>query len=156
QNLESLRKRLSDRGQRSDQQPGGQQPNSRQTGGQQPGGQQPNGRQTGGQQPGGQQTGGQQPKGQQQPGAGPNKAGQRLNTQSDRNPAGGGPPRGYDRQLGSELRERLQEAEDIRRNLGKDRDLANNLDQAIQGLRRANDAITRDDMQTALLLKDQV
>ena len=54
------------------------------------------------------------------------------------------------------MRERLQEAEDIRRNLGKDRDLANNLDQAIQGLRRANDAITRDDMQTALLLKDQV
>src|SRR5262249_20198427 len=76
--------------------------------------------------------------------------------QNPNHPGGGGPPRGYDRQLGSELRERLQEAEDIRRNLGKDRDLANNLDQAIQGLRRANDAITRDDMQTALLLKDQV
>jgi len=54
------------------------------------------------------------------------------------------------------LRERLQEAEDIRRNLGRDRDLANDLNQAIQGLRRANDAIMRDDMETALLLKNQV
>ena len=53
------------------------------------------------------------------------------------------------------MRERLQEAEDIRRNLGKDRDLANGLDQAIQGLRRANDAV-RDDMKTALLLKNEV
>ena len=52
--------------------------------------------------------------------------------------------------------ENLREAEDIRRNLGRDRDLANSLDQAIQGLRRANDALMRDDMQTALLLKDQV
>jgi hypothetical protein len=54
------------------------------------------------------------------------------------------------------LRESLREAEDIRRNLGKDRDLAGNLDQAIQGLRRANDALMREDMQTALLLKEQV
>ena len=54
------------------------------------------------------------------------------------------------------MSESLREAEDIRRNLGKDRDLANGLDQAIQGLRRANEALVRDDMQTALLLKDQV
>lgn len=50
----------------------------------------------------------------------------------------------------------MREAEDIRRNLGRDRDLARGLDQAIQGLRQASDAIMRDDMQTALLLKDQV
>ena len=54
------------------------------------------------------------------------------------------------------MSESLREAEDIRRNLGRDRDLAPGLDQAIQGLRRANDALMRDDMQTALLLKDQV
>ena len=54
------------------------------------------------------------------------------------------------------MSESLREADDIRRNLGRDRDLANSLDQAIQGLRRANDALMRDDMQTALLLKDQV
>ena len=54
------------------------------------------------------------------------------------------------------MRERLREVEDLRRNLGRDRDLAPSIDQAIQGLRRASDALMRDDMQTALLLKDQV
>lgn len=34
--------------------------------------------------------------------------------------------------------------------------MAGDVDRAIQGLRRANDALMRDDMQTALLLKDQV
>ena len=108
-------------------------------------GQSQDGRQQDGQQQGGQQQGGQQQGGQQTP-----------NSQSSQFPSGGGPIRGSDRQLGSELRERLREAEDIRRNLGRDRDLANGLDQAIQGMRRAVDAITRDDMATALLLKDQV
>ena len=126
--------------------------------GQQPGGQQPGGQQSSGQQPGGQQPAGQQPGGQQQSGGSPSNGSQQTSTrQSDQANRGGGPPQGYDRrQLGSELRESLREAEDIRRNLGKDRDLANGLDQAIQGLRRANDALMRDDMQTALLLKDQV
>src|SRR5262245_47792476 len=137
-------------------QQGGQQPGGQQPGGQQQGGQQPGGQQQGGQQPGGQQQGGQQPGGQQQGG----QAGgvdRNPTQQSDQASRGGGPPRGYDRrQLGSELRESLREVEDIRRNLGKDRDLAPGLDQAIQGLRRANDALMRDDMQTALLLKDQV
>jgi len=54
------------------------------------------------------------------------------------------------------LRELLRDAEDLRRSIGKDRDLGRSLDQAIEGLRHANDALTRDDMQTALLLKDQV
>ncbi|MCI0392888.1 MAG: hypothetical protein MOB07_29505 [Acidobacteria bacterium] len=113
--------------------------------------------QQGGQQQGGQQQGGQQQGGQEQAGSGPSRGGQQPpNSQSSQFPTGGGPIRGYDRQLGSEMRERLREAEDIRRNLGRDRDLASSLDQAIQGLRRANDAIMRDDMQTALLLKDQV
>jgi len=139
-------------------QPGGQQPGGKQPGGQQPGGQQPGGQQSGGQQPGGQQPAGQQPGGQQQSGGATSNGSQQTpNRQSDQANRGGGPPQGYDRrQLGSELREGIREAEDIRRNLGKDRDLANGIDQAIQGLRRANDALMRDDMETALLLKDKV
>jgi hypothetical protein len=71
--------------------------------------------------------------------------------------SGGGPIRSSGpRQLGSELREYLRDAEDLRRNLGKDRDLQRGVDQAIQGLRQASDALMRDDMATALLLKDQV
>ncbi len=142
--------------QQSGQQQGGQQQGVQQQGGQQQGGQQQGGQQQGGQQQGGQQQGGQQQGGQQS--GGPSGGSQQTpNSQNPQSPQSGGQIRGTtDRQLSSELRERLREAEDIRRNLGKDRDLANILDQAIQGLRRANDAITRDDMQTALLLKDQV
>ena len=51
--------------------------------------------------------------------------------------------------------ESLREPEDIRRNLGRI-EIRHGLDQAIQGLRRANDALMRDDMRTAPLLKDQV
>jgi len=54
------------------------------------------------------------------------------------------------------LREYLRDAEELRRGLNRDRDLARGVDQAIQGLRQASDAIARDDMATALLLKDQV
>jgi hypothetical protein len=50
----------------------------------------------------------------------------------------------------------MRDAEDLRRSLGQNRDLTRGLDQAIQGLRQASDAIVRDDMATALLLKDQV
>jgi hypothetical protein len=60
------------------------------------------------------------------------------------------------RQAGSEIREYLRDAEDLRRSLSKDRDLIKGLDQAIQALRQAGDAIVRDDMATALLLKEQV
>jgi hypothetical protein len=72
---------------------------------------------------------------------------------------GGGPVRGTQtgpRQTGSEIREYLRDAEDLRRSLSKDRDLIKGLDQAIQALRQAGDAIVRDDMATALLLKEQV
>ena len=73
---------------------------------------------------------------------------------------GGGPIRGGipggQRQLGSEIREYMRDAEDLRRSLSKDRDLVRGLDQAMQGLRQASDALLRDDMQTALLLRDQV
>lgn len=71
---------------------------------------------------------------------------------------GGGPVRGDQnaRQLGSEIRDYLRDAEDLKRNLGKDRDLGKGLDQAIQSLRQAGDAIVRDDMDTAMLLKTQV
>ncbi|MBO0857560.1 MAG: hypothetical protein J2P21_03725, partial [Chloracidobacterium sp.] len=124
--------------------------------GQQGQGQHP-GQQGQGQQPGqqGQEQQGQQAgQGQGQPQGGSARS---MGPQSYAGGPGGGPPRGYDRrQLGSDLRESLREAEDIRRSLGKDRDLAADLDRAIQGLRRANEAIVRDDMHTALLLKDQV
>jgi hypothetical protein len=73
---------------------------------------------------------------------------------------GGGPPQGGNRSLQSEIATRLQEAEDLRRGLGKDRDLARGLDQAIQNLRnlasQANEGRFRDDTQTAALLKSQV
>ena len=73
---------------------------------------------------------------------------------------GGGPPAGGNRPLNAEIAERLREAEDIRRSLGKDRDLARGLDQAIQNLRNlgqaANEGRFKDDTQTAALLKAQV
>jgi hypothetical protein len=52
---------------------------------------------------------------------------------------GGGRPTGGDRQLGSELRERLREAQDLRRDLqreGRGGDLTRQLDEAIQELQR--------------------
>lgn len=77
------------------------------------------------------------------------------------NPGGGGPPRsgqrGEDtRQLASELREYMRDAEALRNSVGKDRDLARGLDQAIDGLKQANEALLRDDEMTAGLLKTQV
>src|SRR5262249_53873520 len=143
--------------QQGGQQQGGQPQGGQQQGGQQQGGQPQGGQQQGGQQQGGQPQGGQQPGGQQQTANGANRGGQITpGIQNPQNPSSGGPPRGDNRQLGSELGERMEEAEERRLNLGKDRDLANNLDQGSQGLGRGNDAITREDMQTALLLKDQV
>lgn len=50
----------------------------------------------------------------------------------------------------------MKDAEALRRELSRDRELTRGLDQAIQGLRQANDALVRDDMATALMLKDQV
>jgi hypothetical protein len=78
------------------------------------------------------------------------------NPQNPQMPSGGGPVRGVDRQFGSEIRQYQRDAEELRRNLGRDRDLAHNLDQAIQALRQAAEMIGRDDNQTAALLKTQV
>ena len=69
---------------------------------------------------------------------------------------GGGPPMGGDRQVGSELRERLRELEDLRRSVGKDREIGRNLDQAIEALRQLNDSLYKDDTRTAARLKAEV
>ncbi|HKX27979.1 MAG TPA: DUF4175 family protein [Blastocatellia bacterium] len=164
-------------GQQQGQQQGGQQQGGQQQGGQQQGGQQQGQQQGGqqqgqqqggqqgqqqGQQQGGQQPGGQQPGGRQQTGGqgGGPQDDQRTqgtpNTQSSQQPAGGGPVRGQDRQVGSEIRQYLRDAEDLRRNLGRDPDLTRGLDQAIQALRQAGQMSALDDTQTAALLKTQV
>lgn len=68
-----------------------------------------------------------------------------------------GGQRQADRQLSAELQERLREAEELRRQLGRaGGDQARNLDQVIQQLRQLNDHLYRDDTQTAALLKSQV
>ena len=61
-----------------------------------------------------------------------------------------------ERQVASELRERLRELEDLRKSLGKDPQTAKGLDQAIQALRQLNDSQYRDDTRTAALLKAEV
>ena len=71
-------------------------------------------------------------------------------------PVRGGTPMGERRQTQAELQERLREAQELRRSLGNDRDLARGLDQAIEGLRHANEALLRDDNETATRLKTEV
>ena len=63
---------------------------------------------------------------------------------------------GGDRQLGAELRERLRDAEELRRQLGRSGNLTRELDQAIQQLRQMSEDLFREDTQTAALLKSQV
>lgn len=170
-NLESLRRRLSENQQQRKQQaqPGQQ---SNQTQPQQ--GQQASGQQTGRQQ--NQQAQNQQSRGQQQA---QQQAGQQSGQQNQQSqqsgqnsasrsdspmgnqdirstPYGGGRPRGGDRQLSAELRERLREAEELRRQLGRDRELARNLDQAIEQLRQLSQELVREDLETAALLKSEV
>ena len=77
------------------------------------------------------------------------------------NPGGGGQIRGGQRsddarQLASELREYMRDAEALRNSIGKDRELARGLDQAIEGMKQASDLLFRDDEMTAGLLKAQV
>jgi hypothetical protein len=75
---------------------------------------------------------------------------------------GGGPTRTGDpnsgtRQITAEMRERLRELQDLRRQLGRNGgDLARDLDRAIQQLQQLSDNPYRDDMQTALRLKTEV
>ena len=54
------------------------------------------------------------------------------------------------------MRQYLRDAEELRRNLSRDRDLTRPLDNAIQALRQAGDMAMRDDQMTANLLKTQV
>lgn len=185
-NLESLRRRMKEnpRGQQPGQQ--GQQPGQRNQQGQQQGqpqsqhqsGQQQNSQQAQGQQgqPGqqqarnqqGQQRGQQQGQSQGQQQAQQAQGGQSQSGGQSDAPrgeqqfgpmTGGGLPRGGDRQLGTELRERLREAEELRRDLqreGRGGDLTRQLDQAIQELQRLAAGQYRDDTATAERLKTAV
>ncbi len=54
------------------------------------------------------------------------------------------------------MRDRLRDLEDLRRSIGRDRELTRGLDQAIEALRQMTNAQYKDDMQTAALLKAQV
>jgi hypothetical protein len=72
---------------------------------------------------------------------------------------GGGGPITGDRQRMAELRERLREAEDLRRELqreGRGGELVRNLDEAIQELQRVANGQYRDDMAAAERLKAAV
>lgn len=70
--------------------------------------------------------------------------------------AGGGPPRGGQRQLESEIRERLGEAEELRRSLGRNSDLARDLNRAIEQLRRIDPNAFSDPAQMAALKSEVI
>ncbi len=135
-------------GQESGQQQGGQ-------GGQQSSGQQQNGQQQGGQR--GQQPGGQSSQQGQQQGGQQGQQGQTSNNPT-MNPSatGGGPPRGSDRQIESELRQRIGELEELRRQLGRDPELARDLNQALEQLRKINPNAFSDPAQLALLKNEVI
>jgi hypothetical protein len=120
--------------------PGQQQDRAGQQGQQagQQGGQQQGGQQQGGQQQGGQQQGGQQQDGQQggRPAGGPD--GSWGGPGGPRN--GWAVPSDQARQLRSEVRERLAEAQALRRELSQAGHDVTQLDQAIRDLRRLGDA----------------
>ena len=153
-NLDSLRRRLDENAaRRSSQQQGQQQGQSGQQPGRQQQGQSQNGQQSGSQQE--QQSSGQQQGGTQNGGS--------QNGSRDRQYAGPtwgpiGDGWGDNRQLGSEWRERLREAEDLRREWhgGTTTDAARTLDEVIQQLKRLADGRMEGDAQTAALLKAEV
>jgi len=66
---------------------------------------------------------------------------------------GGGRPSGA-RQVGSELRERVREAEELRRQLGRNSDLARDLGRAIDQLKKIDPNAFSDPAQLALLKND--
>jgi hypothetical protein len=156
-------------GQQNGRQKGQQnQQNARQQGQQQQNGQQPGQQQGQSQGQEGQQ--GQQPgqqQGQQSAQGGQQSQNSSPSNQNPNRPMGGGPPRSGDRvadsnrQLKAELAERLSEAEELRRQIGRERgDLARDLDQAISQLRQMAEQINRndirDDLHTAARLKTEV
>jgi len=136
----------------------GQSSNGRQQGSQQ--GQQ-QGQQQGGQQQGGTQNGGQQQGGQQQ--GGTQNGGQQNGGSRDGRQYGGptwgpmGGDWGDNRQLPSEVRERLRDAENLRREWGgTTTGPARRLDEVIERLKRMADGRMEGDAQTAALLKSEV
>lgn len=139
-NVESIRRRF-EQSRNGNQQNQQGRPSNQQAQGNQEGHQQ-------GDQPGGQQQGNQ--RGNRQSG------GQNPGQDRGQGQAGGPVRAAQDRQLGSEIRQYLRDAEELRRNLSRDRDLTRPLDQAIQALRQAGDMAIRDDEMTANLLKTQV
>jgi hypothetical protein len=68
---------------------------------------------------------------------------------------GGGPPTGG-RQLESEIRQRLADAEELKRALGKNSDLTKDLNRAIEQLRRFNPNAFADPAQLALLKNEVI
>ena len=71
--------------------------------------------------------------------------------------AGGGPPRGGgQRQLESELRQRVAEAEELKRALGPNSDLARELNRAIEQLKRLNPDVFSNPAQLALLKSEVI
>jgi hypothetical protein len=69
---------------------------------------------------------------------------------------GGGPPRPGSRQLDSELRQRLADAEELKRALGRNSDLARDLSRAVDELRRINPNAFADPAQLALLKSEVI
>ncbi|MEK6304160.1 MAG: hypothetical protein AABO41_26020, partial [Acidobacteriota bacterium] len=70
--------------------------------------------------------------------------------------AGGGPPRGGQRQLEAELRQRLSEAEELKRSLGPNSDLARELNRTIEQLKRLNPEAFSNPAQLALLKSEVI
>jgi len=79
-----------------------------------------------------------------------------LGTAQEPTATGGGPPRSGQRQLESELRERIAEAEELRRSLGPNSDLARELSRAIEQLRRISPNAFSDPAQLALLKSEVI
>ena len=69
---------------------------------------------------------------------------------------GGGPPQGGGRQIESELRERLKEADELRRALGPNADLARDLNRVVGQLRQINPNAFSDPSQLAKLKSEVI
>ena len=159
-NLDSLRRRLDERSsQRNGQQQGQSNQQQSQQPGQQPGqqqsqqgqeGQQGKEGQSGSQQ--GQQQGGEQSGGSQN--GGTSQTGQNRSGVDRRGMVGGN--WGDNRQLPAEIRERLREAQDLRREWGSTGTGAGRLDEVIEELKRLADGRMDGDAATAALLKADV
>jgi hypothetical protein len=69
---------------------------------------------------------------------------------------GGGPPRPGSRQLESELRQRIADAEELKRALGRNNDLARDLNRAVDELKRLNANAFADPSQLAALKSEVI